>query len=93
MHFVVGISHNRMLLTSCPPSNEPEVEQLNTRLQEQKVPVFTTGIPRLKAFVKASTEGVMVSEVKDSIAARGWEAYVEVGKEAVRDANSHKKAH
>ena len=88
----LGISHYRVLLTSCPPSNEPEVQQLNEQLEKLKVPVFATGIPRLKAFVKASSEGVMVSEVKDPRAARGWEAYVEVGKEAVRHASSHKKA-
>jgi chromosome partitioning protein len=88
----LGVSHYRVLLTSCPPSNEPEVEQLTTRLKDLNVPVFATGIPRLKAFDKATTEGVMVSAVKDPRASRGWDAYVQVGKEAMRYASSNQKA-
>jgi len=87
----LGVTHYRVLLTNCPPSTEPEGEELAARLRELDVPVFKTAVPRLKAFVKASGEGLIVSAVNDRRANRGWEAYEAVGKEAVRHASNNAK--
>ena len=79
----LGVKHYKVLLTSCPPPNEPEGAELTELLQGLAGPLFSTAIPRLKAFVKASGSGVLVSEVKDPRAERGWTAYVDVGKESL----------
>ena len=79
----LGIKHYKVLITSTPPANEPEGAELMDLLQELAVPQFKTGIPRLKAFVKASGLGVIVSEVKDPRSDRGWNAYGDVGKESL----------
>lgn len=79
----IGVKHYKVLITSTPPPNEPEGAELSDLLKELKVPLFKAGIPRLKAFLKASGSGVIVSEVKDPRSDRGWEAYVNVGKESL----------
>ena len=84
------ISHYKVLITSMPPPNEPEGAELMDLLKELKVPLFKTAIPRLKAFVKASGSGQIVSEVKDPRSDRGWEAYVDVGKECLAYAVAHR---
>jgi len=71
----------RVLLTKVPPPPEPDGDQLRAELVKQKVPVFTAGIPRLKAFEKAVADGVAVSEINDARASRAWGAYEAVGKE------------
>lgn len=77
------VTHYKVLITSSPPSNEPEGAELSDLLKELEVPLFKAAIPRLKAFVKASGSGLIVSEVKDPRAERGWKAYVDVGKECL----------
>jgi len=72
----------RVLLTKVPPPPEPEGPQLRQELQRQGIPVFTAGIPRLKSFEKAATDGVPVYAVlRDQRAQRAWKAYESVGKE------------
>src|SRR5450631_236769 len=65
----------RVLLTKVPPPPEPEGPQLRAELAAQGIPLFAVDIPRLKAFEKASANGVVVSEVDDPRAQRAWEAY------------------
>jgi chromosome partitioning protein len=77
----IGTANYRVLLTKVPPPPEPEGLQLRLALTEQKVPLFTVDIPRLKAFEKAAAAGVPVYGVKDIRAQRAWEAYVAAGKE------------
>jgi chromosome partitioning protein len=77
-------SRHRVLLTMVPPRPRTEGEQLRAMLIEQGIAVFKTEIPRLAAFDKASTAGVLVADVKhDPNAARGWRAYEDAGKEIV----------
>ena len=71
----------RVLLTKVPPAPEPEGPQLRGVLTSQKIPVFSSEIPRLKSFEKAAAEGVAVYDVHDPRAVRAWEAYDQVGKE------------
>ena len=71
----------RVLLTKVPPPPESDGRLLREELERQKVPVFSAGIPRLKAFEKAAADGVAVSEVNDPRAVRGWKAYAAVGRE------------
>src|SRR4051794_38032755 len=73
----------RVLLTKVPPPPENDAEQLREVLNQQKIPVFQTDIPRLKAFERAVAEGVAVSEVDDPRAARAWASYEAVGQEVL----------
>ena len=66
-----------------PPHPEPEGPQLRAELVAQGIPLFTSDIPRLKAFEKAAAAGVAVSDVDDPRAKRAWEAYAAAGKEMV----------
>jgi chromosome partitioning protein len=77
----IGTTNYRVLLTKVPPPPETEGQQLRAELTAQGIPLFSVDIPRLKAFEKAATAGVPVSDVKDARAKRAWEAYVEAGKE------------
>lgn len=83
----LNVKHYRVLITSCPPATEPEGKELTDLLKELDVPVFKVEIPRLKAFTRASGAGILVSDVKDPRAARGWSAYEAIGKEALRYAS------
>lgn len=79
----LNITHYKVLLTACPPPNEAETQQLTDQLMELAVPTFSTSIPRLKAFLKASGEGVLVRDIKEERAQRGWAAYATVAKECL----------
>ena len=81
----------RVLITKAPPPPETEAQQLKAMLDELKVPVFKTTIPRLKAFSKASASGCIVMQADDSRADRAWESYKAVGKEIVTYARSQQK--
>jgi chromosome partitioning protein len=82
----ISTANYRVLLTKVPPPPESEGLHLRTALTEQKIPLFTVDIPRLKAFEKAAASGVPVSEIKDMRAKRAWEAYEAAGKEAINGA-------
>jgi chromosome partitioning protein len=82
----LGTQNYRVLLTKVPPPPESEGLQLRRALTEQKIPLFTVDIPRLKVFEKAAASGVPVYGVKDLRAKRAWEAYVAAGKEAINGA-------
>jgi len=84
----MNVKHYRVLITKAPPPPETEAQQLKAMLDELKVPVFKTSVPRLKAYSKASATGVLVSQVDDARAARAWEAYEAIGKEVVKYASA-----
>ena len=71
----------RVLMTKVPPLPETDGAKLRSVLQEHKVPMFLSEIPRLKAFEKAAAAGVTVDRVEDRNAARAWASYYAVGKE------------
>jgi len=77
----LGADRYRVLLTKVPPPPEPEGVQLRIGLTAQHIPLFSTDIPRLKAFEKAAASGTTVAQVDDPRAYRAWEAYQAVGKE------------
>ena len=79
----IGKVSYRVLITKVPPYPEPEGPQLRAELTAQGIPLFAVDIPRLKAFEKASANGVVVSEVDDPRAQRAWEAYAATGKEMI----------
>jgi len=79
---IPGVSY-RVLLTKVPPLPEPDGRLLRAELESQGIPIFTSEIPRLKAFEKAAAMGATVSEIDDPRAKRGWEAYTVVGQEAL----------
>lgn len=77
----IGASAFRVLLTRVPPDAAKDAVELRELLKEMKAPVFSTEIPRLKAFERASGQGQIVDLVDDRNAARAWESYSTVGKE------------
>ena len=85
----------RVLLTLVPPSDEKETAELRGILDRQRIPRFKAEIPDLKAFRKATREGVPVSAVHDPRAPRAWQAYAATGKEiiAVQKATRKDSAH
>jgi chromosome partitioning protein len=52
-------------------------------LEEAKLPLFTTDIPLLVAFERASSTGVIVRDFSDPRAQFGWSQYQSVGKEVL----------
>lgn len=74
----------RVLLTLVPASDEKETAELRRILDSQAIPRFKTEIPDLKAFRKATRDGVPVSSVHDPRAARAWEAYAAAGEEIMQ---------
>ena len=52
-------------------------------LEEAKLPLFTTDIPLLVAFERASSTGVIVRDFSDPRAQFGWSQYQAVGKEVL----------
>jgi chromosome partitioning protein len=73
----------KVLMTIVPPAPQTEGDELRKMLAEQNIPTFKTEIPRLKAFERASAEGVPVYAIKDERAERAWKAYEAAGKEIV----------
>ena len=75
-------SSYRVLLTMIAPPPRSDAAQLRTALEARKIPMFAAGIPRLAAFEKAASAGILVGAVgRDVNAARGAAAYESVGKE------------
>ena len=77
----IGTAKYRVLLTKVPPPPENEAAILRKDLTGQNVPIFKSEIPRLKAFERSASAGLIVNGVIDPRAGRAWEAYVAVGKE------------
>lgn len=73
-----------ILLTRVPPDAGKERRELRDMLDEMKLQVFDSEIPRLKAFEKAAGAGTTVEHVDDRNAARAWEAYLAVGQQVLR---------
>ncbi len=72
----------RVLLTKVPPPPETDGPQLREVLRGERIPVFTSEIPRLKSFERAAAAGVPVYAVhEDPRAKRAWQAYEAAGKE------------
>jgi chromosome partitioning protein len=75
----------RVLLTRVMPKpRDIEAEKLRAELDSNGFPVFKSQIPFLGAFHKASTEGILVCDVKhDKNAPRAWACYKAVGQELI----------
>ena len=59
------------------------VPQARAQLEEVSIPLFGGEVRRLEAFEAAADEGVLVRDLPDRRAQRGWEDYVRVGEELV----------
>jgi chromosome partitioning protein len=73
----------RVLLTAVPPWPYRRGPQARAQLEELGIPLFGTDIRRLEAFEAAADEGVLVRDLADRRAQRGWEDYARVGEEVV----------
>jgi chromosome partitioning protein len=74
----------RVLITMVPPRPAKDGDLTRAALEAAGLPMFVGSIRNLKAFEKAATAGVIVSEVPDPRAGYGWDDYVAIGKELVR---------
>ena len=79
----LNVTHYLVLITKAPPPPETDAQQLVDMLDKLDVPVFKTRIPRLKAFSKASAEGLLVSQCNAYHADLAWKAYIATGKEVL----------
>jgi chromosome partitioning protein len=70
-----------VLLNRVRHNRPQEATELREAIAETGARVFTTEIPDLVAFDKASAQGVPVYDVDDRRAARAWEAFEALGKE------------
>jgi chromosome partitioning protein len=73
----------RVLLTAVPPWPYRRGPQARAKLEELCIPLFGGEVRRLEAFEAAADDGVLVRDLPDRRAQRGWEDYVQVGKELV----------
>jgi chromosome partitioning protein len=73
----------RVLLTAVPPWPYRRGPQARAQLEELGIPLFGTDIRRLEAFEAAADEGILVRDLADRRAQRGWEDYARVGEEVV----------
>lgn len=73
----------KVLLTAVPPWPYRRGPDARATLEELGVPLFEGQIRRLEAFEAAADEGVLVRDLADRRARRGWEDYTEVGEELV----------
>jgi chromosome partitioning protein len=78
-------SSYRVLLTKVlPKPRDIEADKLRAALEAESIPVFQSQIPFLGAFHKASTEGGIVSQLKeDRNAKRAWASYEAAGREFI----------
>jgi chromosome partitioning protein len=73
----------RVLLTAVPPWPYRRGPQARAQLEELGIPLFGGEVRRLEAFEAAADEGVLVRDLPDRRAQRGWEDYARVGEELV----------
>lgn len=79
----IGSARYKILINKTRPKPNRDAEKLRAELHENGIDaVFSTDIPNLIAFDKASARGVAVCDVKDDDnASRAWAAYQAAGKE------------
>jgi chromosome partitioning protein len=70
----------KVLLTQVDPRTK-NGREARKFLEEAKLPLFKTDIPRLVAFERAPSRGVIVKDYPDPRAGLGWYKYRAVGKE------------
>ncbi len=73
----------KVLLTAVPPWPYRRGPEARDTLDELGVSLFEGQIRRLEAFEAAADEGVLVRDLGDRRARRGWEDYAGVGSELV----------
>src|SRR3712207_6060240 len=71
----VGPTRYRILITKVPPKPNRSGESARDILRDHGLPVIDQLISYLIAFQKAADEGVLVYDVKDPNAQRGWDEY------------------
>lgn len=75
-------SRYRVLITNAPPSPQTDAVDFRAFLAARGIPTFSTDIPELKAYRKASAQGTTANHVKgDRQAQRAWDAYEAIAKE------------
>ena len=79
----VGPTRYRILITKVPPKPNRSGESARDILRDHGLPVIDQLISYLLAFQKAADEGVLVYDVKDPNAQRGWDEYRTAVEEAL----------
>lgn len=81
----VQAARYKVLLSIVPPLPDRDGEEARFLLEQKGLPHFGSHIRRLAAFKKAVLGGVTVDKVKDPRAKIGWEDFVSVGEEIIRE--------
>ena len=81
---VQGPERYRILVTKVPPRPNRDGELAREALSEYGLPVLRNMISYLVAFQRAVDEGVLVGEVRDQRAERGWNEYRTAIDEAIQ---------
>ncbi len=79
----IGAERYRILITKVPPRPNRDGELARETLRGYQLPVLEHMISYLVAFQRAVDEGVLVYEMRDARAMRGWEEYREAIEEAL----------
>lgn len=79
----LGATRYRVLITGVRKDNRVDANTIRQYLNEVGAPVFTSQIPRLKAFERASGQGRVVRDVRDPYAIYAWNAYEAAGQEII----------
>ncbi|MDP9310384.1 MAG: ParA family protein [Chloroflexota bacterium] len=79
----IGAERYRILITKVPPRPNRDGELAREALRGYQLPVLEHMISYLVAFQRAVDEGVLVYEMRDARAMRGWEEYREAIEEAL----------
>ncbi len=79
----IGAERYRILITKVPPRPNRDGEIAREALRGYQLPVLEHMISYLVAFQRAVDEGVLVYEMRDARAMRGWEEYREAIEEAL----------
>lgn len=79
----IGCKTYAVLICKVAPHDQKDAADLRTNLTKLGARVFTSEIPALKVFPKASGYGTTVDHVDDRNAARAWGAYSAVGQEII----------
>ncbi|NEO34080.1 MAG: ParA family protein [Symploca sp. SIO3C6] len=87
IEMALGLPSNfKILLTFCDGRSKLATEQARRAITASGLPLFKAQIPKFSAaFEQASTQGVVVSQVKNSYGIVAWQAYKEIGEELISE--------
>ncbi|PSB00463.1 chromosome partitioning protein ParA [Merismopedia glauca CCAP 1448/3] len=84
VEFLSEIGANLKVLLTQVDTRTKAGKEARQYLEEAKLPLFKTEIPRLVAFERAPNRGVVIKDYPDSRSQFAWSTYEDVGREILR---------